>query len=191
MRTYLSARAEVIFARFNDDEQQAVEFLNQLPRYDLERIKFLDKRAKGYVDGSYVDQVGVYNAPGYVDGQRGQMMTPKDKLLKYMRAMWAEDYAIHIHTMGDKGLTIAVDLLQQLQNEKPRFNHGYVLEHVNAASPEDIRRAARLGADVSALIWPLFSVGEQFADKVLGTDRLYTGFPFKTILDNNTMVVTN
>ncbi len=185
MRTYLSARADAVFARFSDDEEQAMQFLNQLPKYDLERIKFLDKRAKLYVDGSYVDQVGIYNAPGYVDGHHGQMMTPEDKLLKYMRTLWAEDYAIHIHTMGDHGFTIAVNILQQLQNEKPRFNHGYVLEHVNAASPEDIRRAASLGASVSALIWPLFSVGEQFADKVLGVDRTYTGFPLKTILDNN------
>ncbi len=185
MRTYLSARAEVVFARFKDDEKQAMDFLNQLPNYDLERIKFLHQRAKVYVDGSYVDQVGMYNAPGYVDGHVGLMMTPKDKLLKYMRAMWADDYAIHIHTMGDLGLTIAVDILQQLQNEKPRFNHHYVLEHVNAASPEDLRRAAELGAEVSALIWPLYSVGEQFADKVLGADRLHSGFPLKTILDNN------
>ncbi|MCZ6830612.1 MAG: amidohydrolase family protein, partial [Gammaproteobacteria bacterium] len=185
MRTYLSARAEMVFARFNDDEKKAIQFLNQLPQFNVERIKFIDKRAKVYVDGSYVDQVGVYNEPGYVDGHHGQMMTPKKKLLEYMRALWAEDYAINIHTMGDKGAKIAVDILQQLQNERPRFNHGYVIEHVNAASPEDLRRAANLGASVSALIWPLFSVGEQFADKVLGTDRIYTGFPLKTILDNN------
>jgi len=185
LRTYLSARAEVVFERFHDDETQAMAFLDQLPEMSLERIQFLDKRVKLYVDGSYVDQVGIYNAPGYVDGHQGQMMTPAEKLLEYMRILWANNYAIHIHTMGDQGPKIALDILQQLQDERPRFNHGFVLEHLNAVSPEDLRRAGSLGASVSALIWPLYSVGEQFADKVLGADRLYTGFPLRSVLDNN------
>lgn len=185
MRSYLSPRAEMIFDRFKGDKNQSVAFLNQLAKYNVDKVKFVPKRVKLYADGSFVDQIGMYNAPGYVDGHHGQMMTSKDKLSEFMQALWQENYAMHIHTQGDQGFKIAVDILQQLQNEKPRFNHGYTIDHINMASPEDIRKAARLGADASVMIWPLLSVGEIFSDKVLGADRTSTGFPLQTILDNN------
>lgn len=183
MRTLLSPRAEMVFARFNDDLQAGLDFMDGLQDLNTDRIAFLPKRAKLYVDGSYVDQVGIYDAPGYVDGHEGQFMTPPEKIAQYSRALWDAGWAIHVHTMGDKGAQIAVDTLQALQDEKPRFNHGYVIDHFSSARPADIRRAANLGANISALIWPLFSVGEQFADVVLGADRVMAGYPLRSVVE--------
>ena len=50
------------------------------------------------------------------------------------------------------------------------------------ASQETIEKAARLGASVSALIYPLYSMGDPFADKVLGHDRMEMSFPYGEVV---------
>lgn len=182
-RTLLTPGGSPFVARLGSAEA-ACEHLDDIHSLDGDRIKFTRKKVKFFADGSYVDQIGQWDQPGYIDGHEGQWMIPPENLRQWCRVFWLAGYDIHIHTMGDLGARLAVDILDELQREKPRFDHGFTFEHFNGASPETIRRAARLGASVSSLIWPLRSVGEEFANAVLGIDRLHQTFPMRTVSEN-------
>ena len=48
---------------------------------------------------------------------------------QHIRAYWQAGYQIHVHVTGDLGLELTLDILQKMQDEKPRFNHGFTFEH--------------------------------------------------------------
>jgi predicted amidohydrolase YtcJ len=98
---------------------------------------------------------------------------------------WEAGYGIHVHVQGDGGTRKTIDTLAALQERKPRFDHRFVMEHMGQTSIETLERAARLGASVSALIYPLYSMGQPFAEKVLGHDRMEMAFPYQEVLRLN------
>lgn len=182
LRTLLTPGGMPFIRRLGLDD--AIDAIGDVSTHDGDRITFTRKKVKFFADGSYVDQIGQWDEPGYIDGHRGQWMTPPDTLREWCRAFWMEGYDVHVHVQGDLGARLAVDILEDLQAEKPRFHHGFTLEHLSGATPATLHRAAALGASVSTLVWPLHSVGEQFRERVLGIDRLHQVFPLQSVVRN-------
>ena len=91
--------------------------------------------------------------PGYIDGHHGEWLAAPEELERHIRAYWHAGYQIHVHVTGDLGLELTLDILQKMQEEKPRFNHGFTFEHFGFSTPEQIRRIKALGAQVSANVY--------------------------------------
>ncbi len=182
-RTYLFPSATSNFLRLGGVDE-LLAFSESLPEHDGERIKFLPKHIKFLYDGSYVDQLGIYDAPGYIDGHEGIPIDPPDVFARLVPEFWDAGYAIHVHVQGDGGARRTIETLAALQERKPRFDHRFTLEHFGQASIETVAKAARLGASVSALMYPFYSMGDPFADKVLGHDRMAMAFPFRQVVDH-------
>ncbi len=176
-RTYLFPAAFPNMHRLGDVDR-VLDYIAQLTDHDTEGIRFLPKKVKFLFDGSYVDQLGLYDPPGYIDGHMGVHIDPPELFAELVPRFWREGYSIHVHVQGDAGARRTVETLAALQEEKPRFDHRFVLEHVGQISQESLEQAARLGASVSALIYPLHSMGDSFADGVLGHDRMEMAFPY-------------
>lgn len=180
-RTYLFPAAYPNMHRFNDADK-VMAYVESLPEKSGKRIKFLPKKIKFLYDGSYVDQLGVYDEPGYIDGHQGVRIDPPDMFNTLVPKFWKAGYGIHIHVQGDQGARKSVEMLAALQELKPRFDHRFVLEHLPQASQETVEKAARLGASVSALMYPFYSMGDPFINKVLGHDRMQASFPYAEVL---------
>ena len=66
---------------------------------------------------------------------------------------------------------MTLDILQKMQDEKPRFNHGFTFEHFGFSTPEQIRRIKALGAQVSANVYYLHELSDSYAKSGIGFER--------------------
>jgi predicted amidohydrolase YtcJ len=109
--------------------------------------------------------------PGYIDGHHGEWITIPEQFENQAREYWNAGYAIHVHCTGDLGLELALDTLEKLQWERPRFNHGFTIEHFGFSTPEQVDRLALLGGSVSANIYYLHELSDVFTREGIGTER--------------------
>jgi predicted amidohydrolase YtcJ len=149
--------------------EEALEWVESLPERNSHRLRFL-KSIKLFADGAIFSQYMQLRA-GYIDGHHGEWMTPPETFEDLARLYWQAGYKIHVHTNGDLGLDLVLDTLQKLQDERPRFDHRFTVEHFGYSSADQVRRMARLGAVVSANPYYLYELGEKYAQLGMGVDR--------------------
>jgi len=169
-RTELVAHATRLRARLKATEQDTRAFMDHLPERNSHRLRF-DRRVKLFTDGAFFSQLAMLQPPGYVDGHHGEWITVPDAYREQAREYWHAGYRIHVHCTGDLGLELAIDTLEQLQWERPRFRHGYTIEHFGFSTPEQVERLAALGANVSANVYYLHELGETYARNGIGMER--------------------
>ena len=109
--------------------------------------------------------------PGFIDGHHGEWLTPPEVAEALARTFWHAGYRIHVHCTGDLGVELALDILEKLQFEKPRFNHRFTIEHFGVSTPEQVRRIADLGALVSANVYYLHELGDAYWKHSIGFER--------------------
>lgn len=167
-RTELVANALALSARH--DEAALAQFIDELPARNTDKLNFR-RRVKLFADGAFFAEIAQLQAPGYIDGHAGEWLMVPEKLESAARTYWNQGYQIHVHVTGDLGVELALDVLEKLQWERPRFNHGYTLEHFGFCTPEQIDRAAALGAQISANVYYLHELSAIYANRSVGYER--------------------
>jgi predicted amidohydrolase YtcJ len=171
-------------ARLKGGHDKVVEHILELQGTDTQRIKH-GKHIKVFTDGAFFSQLAMLNEPGYLDGHHGEwLMTPEEFEL-IVREYWHAGFAIHVHCTGDLGLELALDTLAHLQEEKPRFNHGFTIEHFGFSNPEQVSRMRALGAMVSANVYYLYELSERYATHGVGYERAYSMARLGTCVAND------
>lgn len=132
---------------------------------------FFRNHVKLFTDGGFYAQLMQVNSPGFIDGHHGEWMSPPEKFEELARSFWNAGYQIHVHCTGDMGVELALDVLAQLQWERPRFDHRFTIEHMGLSNPEQIRRAKALGALASVNIYYLHELGEAYWKHSVGHER--------------------
>ena len=148
----------------------AFDFIAKTAEKNTSHI-FTNGAIKLFADGAFFSQAMQLGEPGYIDGHKGEWITQPAKFEEYARRYWNAGYQIHVHTNGDGGAKFALDTLEKLQNEKPRIDARYSLEHYGYANDGTARRVALLGAVVSANPFYLYDLGDNYAEIGLGYDR--------------------
>ena len=128
------------------------------------------KQVKLMADGAFFSQLMQLQEP-YTDGHEGVWLTEPPELETSLRAYWQEEYQVHIHVNGDKGVAVVLDLIEKMQTEFPRVNHRTTLHHLGYSTPDQAKKMAQLGVLVSANPYYLYSLGEQYAKRGLGEER--------------------
>lgn len=123
------------------------------------KVSFFPKQVKLFADGAIISQL-MQMKDGYLDGHKGEWITPPEEVRKRARLYWNAGYQIHVHVNGDLGLETVLDTFETLMRENPRPDHRSVVVHFANSTEEQVGRIARLGAYVSAN--PYYPVG--FAD---------------------------
>ena len=141
-----------------------------LLRHNSHRLSF-GRHIKLFSDGAFFSQLAQMQEPGYIDGHHGEWLAAPEELERHIRAYWHAGYQIHVHVTGDLGLELTLDILQKMQDEKPRFNHGFTFEHFGFSTPEQIRRIKALGAQVSANVYYLHELSDSYAKSGIGYER--------------------
>lgn len=152
------------------NHEQNLPRIKALPDQNTHRFRYANK-VKLFTDGAFFSQLAVMQEPGYIDGHLGEWLMTPDDYEAAARVYWNAGYEIHVHCTGDLGLALAVDTLEKLQWERPRFNHGYTIEHFGFSTPEQVRRIKALGANVSANVYYLHELSAAYGDDGIGVER--------------------
>jgi len=132
---------------------------------------FYRKHVKLFADGGFFAQAMQVLAPGFIDGHHGEWMFAPEQVEALARMYWNEGYQIHVHCTGDMGVQVALDVLEKLQWERPRFDHRFTIEHFGLSNPEQVQKLAALGAIVSANIYYVHELGEKYWAESIGHER--------------------
>lgn len=147
-----------------------LEQAQQWPGRNTRRLRF-SKHVKLFTDGAFFSQLMQLGDPGYIDGHDGEWLTPPEQFEKHARELWNAGMNIHVHCTGDLGVELALDTLEKLQWERPRFNHRFTIEHFGVSTSAQARRIADLGAVVSANPYYLYELSDIYAREGLGFER--------------------
>lgn len=150
--------------------EAAMRLVGSLKARNTRHLVF-NNGVKLFADGAMFSQAMQLNPPGYIDGHKGEWITQPGPFEDFARSYWNAGYQIHVHTNGDGGATLVLDTLQKLQDEKPRIDPRFTIEHYGYADDGTSRRIAKLGAQVSANPFYLYDLGDRYAERGLGADR--------------------
>jgi predicted amidohydrolase YtcJ len=148
-----------------------LELVEGLKARNTHRLYFKD-HIKMFSDGGFFAQLMQLGEPGFIDPEHhGEWMTPPENFYAAAQAYWNKGYQIHVHCTGDLGLELALDTLDKLQWERPRFNHRFTIEHLGVSTPEQIRRMADLGALASVNVYYVHELSDAFYKHTIGYER--------------------
>lgn len=154
----------------NHGKAGVLDYFASLPDRNTHRLRFSD-HVKLFADGAMFSQLAQMHAPGYIDGHLGEWLSPPDTLEEQVRLFWHAGAKIHVHCCGDLAVELTLDILEKMQSERPRFNHGFTLEHFGFSTPEQIIRLRQLGANVSANVYYLHELSEIYSTLGIGYER--------------------
>ena len=155
------------------DESEREEWLQSLgafPSAASHKVR-IGRHVKLMADGGFFAQYMRMNPPGYIDGHEGKWLTPPAELEALARLFWDRDLQLHVHVNGDEGMDVVLDILERALAANPRPDHRTTLHHVGFATNDQLRRAGRLGAVISAQPYYIWALGDLYAAHGLGYDR--------------------
>ena len=167
--------------------EAAIKLVSQLKAQNTRHLVF-NNGIKLFADGAMFSQAMQISDPGYIDGHKGEWITQPAPFADFARSYWNAGYQIHVHTNGDGGAKMVLDTLQMLEDEKPRADHRFTIEHYGYADDGTSRRLAKLGAQVSANPFYLYDLGGRYAESGLGFDRAARIAPLGGLVKRNVPV---
>ena len=141
-----------------------------LPERNTRRLRFSD-HVKLFTDGGFFAELMQLQEPGFIDGHHGEWLTPPETFEQAARLYWNAGYRIHVHCTGDLGVELALDVLEKLQFERPRFDHRFTIEHFGISTPEQVQRMASLGALASVNAYYVYELSEAYYQHSVGFER--------------------
>jgi len=152
------------------DHADALKLVERRASRSTDKL-FYRKHVKLFTDGGFFSQAMQMQPPGFIDGHSGAWMFAPEQFEALARMYWNEGFQIHVHCTGDMGVQLAIDVLERLQWERPRFDHRFTIEHFGLSNPEQVQKLAALGAIVSANIYYLHELGEKYWAESVGFER--------------------
>ena len=144
--------------------------IRALKQRNTHRLQFRNG-IKLFTDGGFFAELMQVQPPGFIDGHEGEWLMPPETFEGLARVYWNEGFRILVHCTGDLGLELALDVLEKLQFERPRFNHRFTIEHFGLSTLEQVRRMADLGAIASVNAYYVYELGEAYWRKSIGHER--------------------
>ncbi|WP_374818859.1 amidohydrolase [Brucella grignonensis] len=153
--------------------EKSVEFVKGLSRRSTEKLFFQGIKFLG--DGSYPAMSLRVKFPGYLDGGNGlRGDIPWEDYADRMMPYWKAGIQIHAHANGDETVDATLNALAQLQQEHPRFDHRFTIEHYCLSTPDQARRLKALGGMASVNIYFVHYRGQLHSEQGYGPDRAET-----------------
>ena len=142
---------------------------------------------KGYADGS-LGSGTAYFFDAYTDnpqshGLLSDEMHPPGAMLLRLKGADAAGLQICIHAIGDRGISMILDMYEQIENANGKRDRRWRIEHAQHMAEKDFVRFARLG--VIASVQPYHAIDDgRWAEKRIGPDRIKRTYAFRTFLHN-------
>ncbi len=150
--------------------EDAFERVEALSDRGTDRL-FFDRHVKFFADGAMFSELAQFEPPGFIDGHHGEWMTAPEQFEEIVRPYWNAGYRIHVHCSGTLGHELALDVLDKMHFERPRFDHRFTIEHFGFSTEEQVRRIKALGAMVSANPYYVHELGDAYWKHSVGHER--------------------
>jgi len=160
---YLVPEYRSLERTYGDERVQAVLDMvsgaHPTPAPVLPRVKF-------FTDGAFYSQTMRLSPPGYLSGQsqgsEGLWVGGPDGLIPAIQPYWDAGLSVNIHSNGDAAQTATLDALETLR-ERDGPGNSFVIEHGGLFSPEQVEKAGRLDACLSAASHYVFYMANEYA----------------------------
>ena len=168
-RLYLVPEHRAFDDAFGDERVNQVlgmvEGSIEAPAPVLPQVKF-------FTDAAFYSQTMRVSDPGYLSGQsegtQGLWVLKPDEIAPTIQPYWDAGLSVRIHSNGDAAQSATLDALEVLRPSAE--DRKFVFEHAGLFSPEQVARAAELGAAISAASHYVFYLGEAYQSP-LGPER--------------------
>jgi hypothetical protein len=87
---------------------------------------------------------------------------------------------VSIHSIGDRGVDMALDAIEKAQRAKPVPDMRHRIEHNSLCTPRQLRRIKELGVTPSSSIGYMYGLGDQYAEN-FGAERSRWLHPHRTM----------
>eukprot|EP01064_Diplonema_japonicum_P028745 TRINITY_DN4491_c2_g1_i1.p1 TRINITY_DN4491_c2_g1~~TRINITY_DN4491_c2_g1_i1.p1 ORF type:complete len:617 (+),score=167.50 TRINITY_DN4491_c2_g1_i1:52-1902(+) len=189
LRCVVVTLADAVVAKFNSDTKplslarsEAVNYVQTLNKHtSTPTLQY--NGCKFFTDDAFVGlTMQMCCCPGYIDGHKGIWLAERGiPYFERVLPWWKAGVQIHVHSNGDEGQNATLELLQDLQNEAPRFDHRFTFEHYGMSTVAHARRVKALGACASVNIYYPYLRGE-LNEAHLGTDRSHMASRLGTLV---------
>jgi predicted amidohydrolase YtcJ len=142
---------------------------------------------KAYADGSLGSGTAYFYDP-YNDepgnkGLLGEEMQPLSLMRDRMMKADAAGLQICTHAIGDRAISMVLDLYTEVVKAHPAMDRRLRIEHAQHMATKDFARFAELG--VIASVQPYQAIDDgRWAEKRIGHDRASRTYAFRTLLDH-------
>ena len=142
---------------------------------------------KGYADGSLGSETA-YFFDAYTDNPKSHgllsaEMHPPSAMLQRLRSADAAGLQICIHAIGDRAISMTLDMFAQIEKANGKRDRRWRIEHSQHMAAKDFDRYAQL--NVIASVQPYHAIDDgRWAEKRIGPERIKRTYAFRTFLEN-------
>jgi predicted amidohydrolase YtcJ len=123
---------------------------------------------------------GVYTPQHRGPKGLGLMTTSAEEMDRIVKRAHEVGLRVSIHSIGDRGVDIALDAIEKAQKAKPVKDMRHRLEHNSCCTPKQLKRIKKLGVVPSSSIGYMYGLGDQYAEN-FGPERVRWLHPHKTM----------
>lgn len=168
-------------------EEQVDELVERRQRYSRGRLQA--SSVKIMQDGVAENGTAALSTPyldrcGHAGPNRGHSFVDPEVLRTCVARLHREGFQVHVHAIGDRAVTEALDAFEHARGEQPNGGHGddprHHIAHLQLVRPDDVRRFAALGvaANLQALWACLDDQMVELTLPFLGPERAAWQYPF-------------
>lgn len=144
---------------------------------------------KGFMDGSLGAHTAAFKKPfSDTPSDSGFMVIDEDELFQQMKGADAVGLQLIVHAIGDRSVSVFLDLVERLRKENGVKDRRIRMEHAQHVSQQDLMRFKALG--VIASMQPYHAIDDgRWAEKVIGQERAKEAFAMKSMKDSGALLV--
>ncbi len=152
--------------------------------------KFKLRFLKLFADGTYGSATALMNEP-FSDqpDKSGFLVIKEEELYEKMKIAHNLGFQIGIHTIGDKGNRVIVDLYKRLLTEFPKKDHRHRIEHASSLTADVIRDMSELRL-IASCQPPFINSEFKWLPKRLGLKRCKEAYPMKSLIDAGVVITS-
>ncbi len=165
-----------------DADKAVAAVRQQVRKLNGEHVRWVPDQVKLFTDGAVYSQLMQLKG-GYLDGHEGEWIQSPEDFADCAWAFWKEGYQIIVHQNGDMGLEVCLNTLEGLQHREPRFDHRFRIDHFAFSERPQIKRAAKLGAEISSNPFYVHVLGENYSRIGVGPERAEFMARGRSVLD--------
>ncbi|OUL56421.1 amidohydrolase [Pseudoalteromonas ulvae] len=167
-----------------NDEKQLTMLANLYQNNDDKLVKI--NQIKLYSDGILVNSTAAMHEPYQYDllglyGNKGLNYFSQPRIEKYIRALEPIGFDFHMHGIGDRAITEALNAVELASSKQGRHR----ITHVEVVDPDDYQRFSQLNVTADAQVAGDFTNPEHWAEnsELIGHERSDHLVPIKSLTD--------
>ena len=110
----------------------------------------------------------------------GLMTTSPEEIERLTVGAHLAGIRVSIHSIGDRGIDIALDAIEKAQTMKPVPDMRHRIEHNSVCTPKQLERIKALGVTPSSSIGYMYGIGDDYLEN-FGPERVRWLHPHKTM----------